>query len=253
MTQLEPLVFSSPAIAVAVLLIVALGSIVQAGLGMGFGLTAAPVLALLDPALVPAAALYLGMATAIIGAASERGTIVWREVGIGMVGRTTGILAGLAVLVFLVSDVSVFQLVFGSVIGIALLFSILGWNLALNAKNLVSMGVVSGFMGVITSVGAPPLALIYQSRKPELARPTLATFFAFGGFMSLTGLYATGLAGWDDVWMALFMAPAAIIGTVLGRRMRGRFSARYRPLLLGVAGVAAVLLIAKGSLGTWLA
>jgi len=234
-------------------LIVAAGSIIQAGLGMGFGLAAAPVLALLDPALVPAAALYLGTATAIMGSMSERGTIVWRDVGIGMLGRTSGILAGLGLLVFLVSDRSVFQLVFGMIIAVALVFSVLGWNLKLNSTNLISMGVVSGFMGVITSVGAPPLALIYQSQDPERARPTLATFFAFGGCMSLTGLYATGLAGLDDLWMALFMAPAAIFGTWLGRRLRGRFSGRYRPLLLGAAAVAALLLIVRGGLGTWYA
>jgi len=244
-------VFSSPAIAVAVLAIVVAGAVIQAGLGMGFGLSAAPVLALLDPALVPAAALYLGMTTAIIGSVSERGTIAWREVAVGMVGRTTGIVFGLGVLIFLVSDRSVFQLVFGSIIAIALVFSVLGWQLKLNTFNLIAMGWVSGFMGVITSVGAPPLALIYQSQSPDRARPTLATFFAFGGFVSLSGLYAAGLAGWDDLWMALFMAPAALAGTLIGRRMRGGFSQRYRPFLLGVAAIAATLLILKGGMGAW--
>lgn len=251
MADIEPLVFSQPLIAIAVLLIVCFGSIIQAGLGMGFGLSAAPVLALIDPALVPAAALYLGASTAIAGALSERGTIVWREVGVGMAGRASGIAMGLVVLVFLITDRSLFQFAFGIIIAFAVILTVLGWQLAMNDRNLISMGVVSGFMGVVTSVGAPPLALIYQSQDPATARPTLATFFAFGGLLSLAGLYLTGIAGLDDLWMALFMAPAALIGTAFGRKLRGRFSNRYKPLLLALSGTAALLLIIKGGWGVF--
>nr|WHW29445.1 putative sulfite exporter [uncultured bacterium] len=241
----EPLLFSESLIALAVFAIVFMGSVVQAGLGMGFGLMVAPVLALIDPALVPAAALYLGTITSIFGAAGERQSIAWDEVGIGMIGRTTGILAGTAVLLQIV-DRSMFSLIFGCLILFAVGVTAFGWNMRLKASNLVGMGVISGFMGVITSVGAPPLALIYQSQDPKTARPTLAAFFAFGGALSLTSLYITGYAGLDDLWMALFMLPASLAGTWAGRLTRGRFDTRYRPALLVIAGVASVLLILRG-------
>lgn len=241
----EPLLFSEPLIALAVFAIVFAGSVVQAGLGMGFGLTVAPVLALIDPALVPAAALYLGTVTSVFGAMAERGNIAWDEVSIGMIGRTTGILAGTAALLQ-ITDHSMFSLVFGCLILIAVGLTVFGWNMKLKASNLIGMGVISGFMGVITSVGAPPLALIYQSQNPKTARPTLAAFFAFGGALSLTSLYATGYAGLDDLWMALFMFPASLAGTWAGRMTRGRFDTRYRPFLLGIAAVASVLLILRG-------
>ena len=244
-STIEPLVFQSLWVAIAVLTIVAFGSIVQAGLGMGFGLTVAPVLALIDPVLVPVPALYPGMATAVLGALSEKQNIVWNEVGIGMAGRFTGRLVG-SVILLQMTDRSTFSLVFGIIILFAVILSIAGWRLQLNTKNLLSMGFISGFTGVITSVGAPPLALIYQHRPAIQTRATLAAFFAFGGAASLLILYATGWAGIDHLWMALFMAPAAILGTWIGRKLRGRFDSRYRRFLLAIAAFASVMLIMRG-------
>ena len=243
-----PLVFTHLWAAVAVSLIVFFGAIVQSGLGMGFGLTVAPVLALIDPLMVPAAALFLGMATAIASAVREHTRIAWSQVGMGMVGRTTGIACGGFALVWL-TDRSLFDLVFGSLIMVAVILSVLGLRLALNTRNLLSMGWVSGFTGIITSVGAPPLALIYQGEDPATARPTLGAFFSFGGLISLLVLYAVGWAGWQSFVLALFMAPSAIAGTLAGRRMQGRFDARYRGLLLAIAALAAILLMVRGLSG----
>lgn len=245
MESVEPLVFTSWVAALFVLFVVCFGSVVQAGMGMGFGLTAAPVLALVDPVMVPAPVLYLGAATAIAGAWSERENIVWPEVGIGMSGRGTGMVVGAIFMLYMVSQQSL-SLLFGLIILSAVIISAAGWNVILNTPNLLGMGLVSGFTGVITSVGAPPMALIYQNRAPEHARPTLAAFFAFGGILSLAILYSTGLAG-DEAWkLALFMAPAAFLGTVVGRKLKGRFDKRYKPALLTIAGVSSILLIYRG-------
>ncbi|MEP1206353.1 MAG: sulfite exporter TauE/SafE family protein [Rhizobiaceae bacterium] len=237
--------FQSLWIAGAVVAIVFAGSVVQAGLGMGFGLTVAPILALLDPVLVPVSALYLGTATSIAGALNERANIVWREVTICLSGRILGIFIGLFILVGLTS-LATFSLVFGSIILFAVLLSIAGWQLALNMRNLFAMGLVSGFTGVITSVGAPPLALIYQHQPALNSRATLATFFALGGGISLIVLSFAGLSNPTHLWAAMIMAPPAILGTWLGRRMRGGFDNRYRVFLLGIAVMASLGLIYRG-------
>lgn len=243
--EIEPQLFLSFWVAGAVVLIVFAGSVVQAGLGMGFGLTVAPILALLDPVLVPVSALFLGTATSISGALVERASIVWREVTICLSGRVLGIFAGLYILVGLTS-LATFSLVFGTIILFAVLLSIAGWNLALNPRNLFAMGSVSGFTGVITSVGAPPLALIYQHQPAAQTRATLATFFAMGGMMSLVVLYSIGLANLTHFWAALIMAPPAILGTWLGRRLKGGFDKRYRVFLLAIAVLASLMLIYRG-------
>jgi len=247
MLDATPLVFSSLFWALVVIAIVFAGAVVQAGLGMGFGLSVAPLLALIDPMMVPTAALFLGFSTALAGAWSERQHIVWREVGVGFAGRFTGILVGGWVLLSL-TDVKLFSLVFGCTILFAVVLTTAGWELALNRFNLLMTGLVSGFTGIITSVGAPPLALIYQNRPAIPSRPTLATFFALGGSFSLLFIFITGRGGWVDVQMALFMVPSAVTGTWFGRRLRGRFDTRYRPALLLIAFGASVLLILRGLL-----
>ena len=245
MLELEPNLTQSVWVLATILMIVFAGAVVQAGLGMGFGLTVAPLLALIDPVLVPVSALYMGTVTALFGAVSERQLIVWKEVGVGMAGRMSGIVIGTVVLLEMTSR-SMFSLVFGIIILFAVILSVAGWQLALTMRNLLSMGFISGFTGVITSVGAPPLALIYQNQPPHSTRATLATFFAIGGAASLIVLYATGWAKFEHLLYALIMAPAALLGTWLGRRLRGRFDRRYRPFLLAVAGLASILLILRG-------
>ncbi len=241
----EPLVFSSLPLALMVLCIVAAGTIVQAGLGMGFGLMTAPLLALIDPALVPGPTLYLGMATSLMGVFREPDGVDWGEVKLGALGRFIGVMIGAAAL-YNVTDQKTFILVFGIVIGGAVLMTSLGWQMAFTSRNLTSMSIISGAMGIFTSVGAPPMALLYSQRPAATARPTMAAFFAVGCALSLLGLNLSGWGGLKDLWLALFMVPGVVFGTLIGRRLKGRFDRRFRPILLGIAGLAAVMLIVRG-------
>ena len=245
MTQLEPLIFSQVWVAVAVGMIVICGAIVQAGLGMGFGLTVAPTLALLDPALVPGTTLYLGLFTAVLGVVREPRAVVWKEIKVGALGRFIGVCIGALILMQL-TDLKTFSLVFGIVVGVAVLMTAIGWHLAFNTGNLLSMSAISGIMGIITSVGAPPMALIYSQRPAQEARPTLAAFFAVGCALSILGLIIMGWSSWRDLWLAGLMVPGVLLGTAIARRFQDRFDKRYKPALLGVAGTACLLLIARG-------
>lgn len=225
--------------------IVMVASIVQAGLGMGFGLTASPLLALIDPHLVPVPTLIMGMVTAGLGGWRERGSIIWPEVGIGMAGRLLGVACGALVLSLLV-DRKAFMLVFGIMVGIAVLLSLSGWRWKFSTSSLVAMGWLSGLMGTITSVGAPPLALIYQDRQLGAARPTLSAFFALGCAASLAGLAVSGWAHLADLYIALAMVPPMLAGVFAARRIGGRLDSRFRPALMAISGTAAVILIARG-------
>jgi uncharacterized membrane protein YfcA len=236
---------ASPWLVVPILAIVFAAAVVQVELGMGFGLTAAPLLALIDPQLVPAPTLFLGLATATWGGWRERDAIRWREVGVGVVGRLAGVVAATVILASL-TDRDTFMLVFGLMIGLAVVLSVVGWRLAFSVPALAAMATLSGLMGTLTSVGAPPLAIVYQDRLAKEARPTLATFFAIGCAISLAGLFLSGWAGWRDLGLAAVMAPAMLAGLGFARILRGRFDKRYRPALLAISGIAAVILIARG-------
>ena len=240
-------VFASPLLLAAILVVVFFASIVQFGLGMGFGIVAAPLLALIDPALVPASTLVIGLTTSALGAWRERDAIVWSEVWTAAVGRLAGVLAASFLLVKL-ADKSSFMLVFGIMVGLAVLVSSAGWRLPFSRQSLIAMAAVSGLMGTITSVGAPPLAIVYQDRKATDTRPTLAAFFAVGCAISLIGLYAVDRAGIRDFMLALVMLPGMLAGLFASRHLKGRFDERFRPALLAISGMAAIVLIFRGLL-----
>lgn len=235
----------SPTLLGLVFVVVMFGAFVQAGLGMGFGQAAAPLLALIDPHLVPGPVLMLGLVTALWGAWRERPRIVWNEVGTGSVGRAAGALAAVAVLSVL-PDRKTFMLIFGLLIALSVIMTVAGWRLLFTRLNLIAMGTISGLTGTITSIGAPPLAIVYADREPADARPTLSAFFAIGCAISLAGLFAAGWSGPGDVTLAALMIPPMIAGTLVAGLVKNRFDRRYRPLLLLLAGSAAIILIARG-------
>lgn len=243
--NLLPQSLANPWLLATVLVIVFFGAIVQFGLGMGFGLTAAPLLAIIDPDLVPAPVLFMGFMTASIGAMREKDQIVWREVGLGTIGRFIGIVTAVIILASLPNR-SLFELIFGLMVGMAVLFSIAGWRLPFTDFNVGSMGFVSGVMGTITSVGAPPMAIVYQSRTASTARPTLAAFFAVGCALSLIGLYASGWAGMQQFLAALIMLPGVGAGYVASRYLKGAFDGRYSRYLLTIAALASIILVVRG-------
>ena len=151
MNHAEPILFQSIPLLILIVSIVAAGAVVQAGLGMGFGLTVAPLLALLDPALVPGPTLYVGLLSAILVMSKEIDQVNWREVKIGAVGRVIGVAIG-ALILSQLADIKTFMLVFGLLIAGAVVLSALGWKLAATIPNLLSMSSISGLMGIITSV-----------------------------------------------------------------------------------------------------
>ncbi len=239
------LAWPSGLILLAAMGIVFLASGVQAIIGMGYGLTAAPLLALLDPVFVPATTLMVGAVSGLYVAFGERTKIRWSEVGFGMVGRVTGIVIA-SVLLAGIQDTSAFLTLFGLCVGAGVLLSLAGWRMEKNSNTLFSMGTVSGAMGTVTGVGAPPMAVIYQDSKPDFARPTLAAFFGIGCVASVAGLAVIGWIQLLHGWLFLCLLPAMFAGTWAARAFRISSTGHYRLALLLISGVASVMLIVKG-------
>ena len=228
-------------------LVIVCGAIIQSSIGMGFGLTVAPILAVLDQELVPGPILVMGVFTAGAGALREWRHINAGEVGTALAGRLVGGICATWVIAIL-PDRSTFSLVFGLSILAMLLLAIAGWRMPFTTANLAAMGWVSGLTGTITSVGAPPLAMVYQDRTALAARPTLNAFFALGCVMSILLL---ALAGWfksADVVVALAFLPAMALGLGLARIVRPFVDHRFRLAMWSLSGVAALVLIGRAVL-----
>jgi len=92
---------------------------------------------------------------------------------------------------------SAFAVFFSVLVLAAVGISIAGWAVQPSKKNLLLAGVASGYMGTITSIGAPPMALIYQHAPGPRVRATISAFFVVGVVFSLGALATFGHFGLD--------------------------------------------------------
>lgn len=140
----------------------------------------------------------------------------------------------------------------GVIVGLVILLgvglSLSGARVAINGASLFAAGSLSGFMGGLTSVGAPPMGLLYQREEARRMRATLNAFFLIGLVFSLGGLALAGRIWWEDALFAALMLPPAAAGVFAGSRLAGRFDGgAIRPAVL-----ALVTLAALGLIGRWL-
>ncbi|HZS19720.1 MAG TPA: TSUP family transporter, partial [Pseudonocardiaceae bacterium] len=92
-------------------LVVALGALVQGTVGYGMALVAAPLLALIEPALVPVPLILLTSAHAVLVAVRDWRHADWKGIGWAMLGRLPG--TGLGVLAVVALSERVFTLLVG--------------------------------------------------------------------------------------------------------------------------------------------
>ncbi len=222
----------------------ALGSAFQAALGIGLALLVVPILALVDPSYVPGPMLLAGSVLAAMTAYREREAIDTKGLALSVVGLAGGTVVG-AIALRYASGASV-QHVFGYVIVIAVMVSILGVPVAMNTRNLMLGGSAAGVMGTMVGIHGPAISLVFQRVEPPVARAMLGAFFTVAYLGSVAALALFGLFGVDDLRRAAILLPGVAGGLALAPLCR-RFINRgqLRVAILGVAAVSGVLLILK--------
>jgi uncharacterized membrane protein YfcA len=229
-------------------LVVALGALVQGSVGFGLSLVAAPLLALLDPRLVPVPLLALVTVHALLALHRERGDADWRGVGWALLGRLPGIALG-AYAVAALPERPFAALVAVTVLAAAVL-SAVRWRPRPTAPALVVAGMVSGVGGTATAIGGPPVALLYQDATGPQVRATLAAYFTSGAVLSLAGLAAAGQVTGHALEASLVLAPFMVVGFLLSGPARRFLDAGWtRPAVVGISGAAALVLLAQAALG----
>ncbi|PWK86500.1 hypothetical protein C8D88_105549 [Lentzea atacamensis] len=227
--------------------VVALGGLLQGLIGFGLALVAVPLLALLDPALVPVPVLVVASAHAMMSLVREFGHVDWRGVGWAMLGRLPGTVVGIWIVDSL--DPKSFGVVVGAAVLACVLLSVISWRPQPTPPSLVTAGVASGSFGTATSIGGPMVALLYQNQSGPQVRATLAAFFTLGSVVSIIGLSATGNVTAHQLWAGLALIPFLVAGFLLSGPLRKRFDAGgIRTPMLVVAGASAVVLIVRSAL-----
>jgi uncharacterized membrane protein YfcA len=224
--------------------IVAFASAVQASLGFGLAMIAAPLLLFIDRALIPGPVLSCALLLSILVAHRERQAMDLRGVAWAIGGRVLGTLPAVFALRSLSSQG--FDVFFALLVMLAVLLSVLHPHLRPTPGWLLAGGTLSGFMGTISSIGGPPIALVYQNwHGPEL-RATLSGFFVLGCLISISLLSLAGLFGRPELLLSLALAPGVVLGFWASRFAIDRVSSgATRPFILSFAFASAAALLLR--------
>lgn len=220
------------------------GAFVQAVVGLGIGLVSAPVIALVAPSLVPVLPLWLALLVSGLMVAGERLHVDWSAIAWALPARIPGTVVG----AWLVSRFSEAQLgvALAVMVLLAVAITIRAAVIPVNPATLVTAGFFAGASGTATSIGGPPIALLFQRQAPEVVRATLSVFFFVGVIFSIGGLAIGGSLDGDAAELALVLAPGVVLGFLLGRAARNRVPRGvFRAGVLVVCAASALALLIR--------
>ncbi|RLK46417.1 hypothetical protein DFR31_2709 [Alkalispirillum mobile] len=225
--------------------VVLIGAAIQGVIGYGVALFSAPLLFLIHPALVPAPLVLIGGILPLMLLRTNARYVQGRDLLWAWPGALSG--AVLAYLVIGLLPLSAWQTLFGALIVLAVLLSLLRLSVQPRGGVVFSGSLCAATMGTITGVGGPPLGLAYQNASPGRVRGTLSAIFVPMSVMSLTALGMAGRFGWQDVALAAGLMPGVLLGLWVSRYLGRRVTASaYRALVLGVAFVAGTYTVVRG-------
>jgi uncharacterized membrane protein YfcA len=223
-------------------------SALQASIGFGMGMLAAPVIGLIDPTLLPGSIIMLAVVVTAMVAVRERAALDLTGAGWALVGRIPGSLAGAWLVAVLPAEGLAWLVALVVLGGVILAFA--GWAPVPGRISLISAGAASGVMGTTTSIGGAPMALIWQRSHGPRLRGTMSAFFLVGSTISLVALIAVGAVTRQTVTLALWMIPAVLVGYLLSRYANRLLDhRRLRLVALSVSTLGAVLLIGAQLVG----
>jgi len=224
---------------------VALAAALQRITGQGFGMVAAPLLALIVPELLPTLLLILGAFVGWRTMRADRSAITLAELPPGFAGRALGAVLAAWLAAALIGSEGI-GLAIAGIVYLAIALSLIGIRIAISPLSLFCAGLTAGLMGTLTAIGAPPMALLYQHEERTRSAAMQNSFFMFGMIVSLAALAWQGLVRAEHMVAALVLSPATLFGLWVATplsRLLGKTPAR--PIALGLAGASATILLIR--------
>ena len=228
-------------------LIMALGAMLQGSIGFGLNVVGAPLLVLIDTRFVPGPTLVAALVLTLLVGVRERGSVDRTGFWWIFVGRVPASLAAALVVSALPERGIAFAL--AAVVLVGVVMSLVGWRVPRTPVNVVAIGAVSGVMSTLSSVGGPPIALIYQDARGRELRGTLAAVFTIGALVSIGLLAAVGRFGEREVLISLVLVPGVVVGFIASiwtAPLLDRHA--LRPAILALSAFAALAAIVRYAL-----
>ena len=231
-------------IALACVLMVFLGAVVQGTLGIGLGMIASPMLALADRDFIPAAVLIAVIPLSFGVALRERAEIDKRGAGLALLGRIPGVIVGAAAVAW--TGPRFLAVLVGVSVLLAVAASLANVRFYPSDRAIFTAGLASGFRGTTTGVGGPPMALTYQHSDPAVMRSTISAFFTVGSIMSIAALIVSGALGTRQWQLAGLILPGVIVGFLVSQRYAHILrDDRARVAILAICAASAIALLVE--------
>lgn len=225
-----------------------IGALVQGSIGFGLNLIAVPAIAAVRPDVLPAAAILFALPMTLGSAAREwshvdRDAILWTTLG-----RLPGVVVGAWLVTVLVADE--LALLIGGTVVFAAVISIVSPRIPIDRTTQAVAGLLGGLMGTSSSIGGPPLALLYQHESGPIMRSTLGATFLVGVVLSLAALLVAGELQARHWQFGLAMVPAVLIGLFASRYLHPFLDRGWlRPCVLIFAASAGAAVVLHGVVG----
>jgi uncharacterized membrane protein YfcA len=226
-------------------LIVAIGAALQGSVGFGFALMSAPILAFIDPRLVPGPLILAVTLLLVLTAVREHQSMDLTGIGWVLFGRVPGTV--LAIVALEAMTERGLTVTLGLLVLAAVGISLLRVHLPRTPPFLMVAGLISGLMGTTSGLGGPAVAVLYQHEPGDRVRSTLAGYFLAGAVMSLSALAYAGRIGRAEASLSVGLLPGIVVGFLSSRRTSAWLDrGRTRTAVLVVAAVAGIASIARG-------
>ncbi len=229
------------------ILAVSLGIGVQAWVGIGFGLVSAPLLYWISPDYVPGPILVLGFVLSALVTFKHYREICWQRVVTASIARIPGAWLGAMLLISVPSGW--LGLILGSCLLLALLVTRYRFTVKISPVTLRFAGFSSGVMGTATSVGGPPMAMLYRGIETQIARNELALFFLLTTPISIVMLAVNGLFNASTLVMTLPLLPGVFLGYQLANAFNHYLDEQSaKGILFALCLLAALSVLAKAAI-----
>jgi uncharacterized membrane protein YfcA len=237
----------SASVMTLLVLVVLLGATMQGLVGLGLNLVSAPIITLAAPSLMPEVPLFLAVVLPFFTLARSHEGIDWSGLGWVLSARIPGVALGVLFLA-LFSDRAV-AIAVALMVLLAVLISVAPVEVPVRRGTISVAGLLSGLAGTATSIGGPPVALLYQHRSPQEIRSTLAVLFTVGAGMSLVGIWLSGHLDTHALPLALLLTPCLVVGAWAGGRLQPVLADRHvRYAVLAICATSALVLLVRSVL-----
>ncbi len=242
--MIELIHLSLPALG-AVMLATVLGALVQGAIGFGLNLVVVPVVAVLEPAALPASMIIMALPMTAGSALREREHIDRSGVLWTTLGRLPGVVAGAWLVTALAAET--LALVIGGCVVLAASMSALTPPPRVRPVSAAIAGLVGGLMGTASSIGGPPVALLYQGQPGPVLRSTLGAAFLIGTVLSLGALALAGAVATWHVWLGVSLMPCVALGLYASRWLLRWIDAGWlRPCVIAFACLSGLGVLLRG-------